>query len=178
MSNGAALDLTGGKLVIDYSGSSPLSSIVGQIATAYASGNWTGAGITSTNAAAASTTSHKTALGYAEASQLGVSTFAGQSVDSTAVLIRYTATGDSNLDGTVDLTDFTYLAANFNGSTKNWLQGDYNYDGSVDLTDFSMLASNFNYTPATTIGVFVPEPAALSILPLGGLLLRRRRQFR
>src|SRR5689334_23955334 len=40
----------------------------------------------------------------------------------------------------------TFLAANFNGTGKSWVEGDYNYDGNVDLTDFTLLASNFNQT--------------------------------
>ena len=47
-------------------------------------------------------------MGYAQASQLGVNTFSGQSVAPTDALIRYTLAGDANLDSKVDLTDFTY----------------------------------------------------------------------
>ena len=42
---------------------------------------------------------HKTALGYAEASFLGVTSFGGLPVDSSSVLIRYTLSGDANIDG-------------------------------------------------------------------------------
>ena len=52
-------------------------------------------------------------------------TFGNQSADGTAVLIRYTLSGDSNLSGNVDLTDFTFLAANFNKpSGAQWIEGD------------------------------------------------------
>src|SRR5436190_8031161 len=85
--------------------------------------------------------------------------------------------GDSNLDAKVDLTDFTALAANFNGTAKHWAQGDFNYDTKVDLTDFTFLASNFNKTlAAPALGATVPEPtmlaAAAILMPC--LLLRRR----
>jgi hypothetical protein len=103
-----------------------------------------------------------------------------------ALLMRYVYYGDGNLDGTVDLTDFTYLAANFNSNVSAapgtaWLFGDYNYDGNVDLTDFTFLASNFNQTLAAgspgSIGSVVPEPVTLSSIALmsAGLLRRRRR---
>ena len=52
--------------------------------------------------------------------------------------------GDANRDKTVDLTDFTILATNFNATGKNFGQGDFNYDAKVDLTDFTILATNFN----------------------------------
>jgi len=103
-------------------------------------------------------------------------------VDADAVLVRYTLSGDSNVDGKVDLTDFTFLAANFNKSSgATWLQGDYNYDGKVDLTDFTFLAANFNQSlPAdgTSLGLSVPEPILLApialLLACGASRTRRR----
>jgi hypothetical protein len=47
-------------------------------------------------------------------------------------------------DRKIDLTDFTTLAANFNGTNKTFSQADFSYDGKVDLTDFTILAANFN----------------------------------
>jgi subtilisin family serine protease len=66
-------------------------------------------------------------------------------------------TADANHDRSVDLTDFTLLAANFNQSGMNYGQGDFNYDNTVDLTDFTLLASNFNKTLAPP-----PPPSGLS----------------
>ena len=84
----------------------------------------------------------------------------------------------ADVSGTVDLTDFTYLARNFNtlaGGT--WLHGDFNYDGACDLTDFTLLAANFNQTLAgdTPIGGIIPEPAGSIALLAGAGLIRRRR---
>src|SRR5439155_4968720 len=105
--------------------------------------------------------------------------FAGWSVDSTSVLVRYTLAGDSNLDHKVDLTDFTFLAANFNGTGRNWLQGDYNYDGNVDLTDFTLLASNFNQALASQdLGAIVPEPTSVILGLIAAGLYRRSRVSR
>src|SRR4029079_12401097 len=131
---------------------------------------------------------HATALGYGEASTTPYAngTFSGVPVDNDAVLIRYTLAGDSDLSGMVDLTDFTYLAANFNGTGKNWLQGDYDYSGTVDLSDFTYLAANFNQAlPAGAgaaggggLGAPVPEPAGALIFGAmtAGAMLRRRRR--
>src|SRR6185503_1990655 len=92
-----------------------------------------------------------TALGYAEASALFSSfpaTFVGQSIDNSAVLVRYTLAGDGNSDGTVNIGDFSVLASRFN-QPGNWSQGDYNYSGQVDIADFSLLASRFNTSVAS-----------------------------
>jgi hypothetical protein len=113
IAGGSMLDLADNALVVDYSGASPLATIKSQLISGYAGGGWTGNGITSSTAAAVAADGanlHKTALGYAEASALGVSTFAGQGVDDTAVLIRYTLAGDANLDLMVDTIDFKLKA--------------------------------------------------------------------
>jgi fibronectin-binding autotransporter adhesin len=189
LSNAGTLDMANGKLVVDYSGATPFDAMQSQIVSGYAGGAWNGPGINSA-AAAAGFNGHTTALGYVEASQAGFGggTFGGQSVDADAVLVRYTFSGDANVDGKVDLTDFTFLAANFNKATgATWLNGDFNYDGKVDLTDFTFLASNFNsampadpVAAAPRLGSAVPEPATLgAAAPFAtGLLTRRSRRRR
>jgi hypothetical protein len=81
------------------------------------------------------------------------------------------------LDGSVDLTDFTTLAANFNGSSKTWSLGDFSGDGSVDLTDFTILAAHFNQNVGTmsepSPGATVPEPIGILVLAVVGSLARR-----
>src|SRR5262249_13394454 len=160
----STLDLNNNSLIVDYDPldpQSPLAQIQDQIKSGYANGAWDGTGIQSS--AAASMTN--TALGYAEASTvLGLSggTFKGQSVDGTAVLVRYTLYGDANLDGTVDTVDFNNLASNFS-LAGNWSQGDFNFDGVVDTVDFNLLASNFSQSlAAPTIDSHVPEPIGVA----------------
>ncbi len=140
---GTSLDLTNNGLVVDYTGDSVLPTVQAQITSAYNAGSRTGNGITTSQPLAAT---GKTAIGYRESQ--GAGTFLGQPVDSSAVLVRYTLSGDSDLSGSVDLTDFTFLAANFNGAGKGWSRGNFNYDaaGTVDLTDFTLLAANYNST--------------------------------
>jgi hypothetical protein len=186
----AKLDLADNALVIDYSAASPLPEVQNQIRSGYAGGSWAGNGITSSRAALAASSPHKTALGYAEASALGVTSFRGQSVDNTAVLIRYVYAGDANLDGVVDTLDFNSLAANFGGTSKLWNQADFNYDGVVDTLDFNNLAANFGQSlPAAGDGPTTSSLAAALVPEPGGLMLagaslvtttgvRRRRRIR
>jgi hypothetical protein len=173
-------DLADNGLVIDYTGASPISTVTNQLKSGYAGGAWTGTGIASSTGAADA--QHRTGLGVAEATDLFnafPAIFLGQSVDSTALLMRYTLFGDANLDGTVDTLDFNALAANFGKGGQRWSKGDFNYDGQVDTLDFNYLASNFGQhlsEPATGVGSLVPEPGAMALLGLIPLLAKRRRR--
>jgi hypothetical protein len=51
--------------------------------------------------------------------------------------------GDANRDRTVNIGDFSTLAARFN-QPGTFSQGDFNYDGHTAIADFSLLASKFN----------------------------------
>lgn len=180
------LDLADNSLIVDYSSASPLMTMRALILSGYAGGSWTGNGITSSVAAVTSLRS----LGYGEASKvLGLSganttTWEGQTVDATSVLVRYTLVGDANLDGFVDLGDLGgAVAPNYGiGSGKSWQDGDFNGDGAVDLSDLALLAANYGTALAADLPVAfgsvpVPEPG---LLPLAGtmLLLGRRRRAR
>jgi hypothetical protein len=172
-----ALDLTNNDLVIDYTGASPAASILGMLTTGYNAGAWNGAGINSSIAAAAP----GTALGWAEATDIFTSfpaTFSGQSVDDSALLLRYTAQGDANLDGTTDTIDFNILATNFSGNNQRWFTGDFNYDTSVDTVDFNLLTSAFGQTMPAGAGRpslnLVPEPTSSSVTLLALALLGAR----
>src|SRR6266480_5643123 len=142
----AHLDVSNHDFIVDYTGTSPLPSIAGWIATGFANQAWNGPGIDSFLAAALDANPaiiHKVGLGYADASMIGSpATFSGQSIDNTATLIRYAWLGDANIDGKVNALDFNALASNFGGggAIKRWFQGDFNYDGTVNTADFNALA--------------------------------------
>lgn len=121
-------------------------------------------------------------LGIAEGGQLpdagaGLRTFFREAADNTSVLVRYTYRGDATLDGTVNITDFANLAANF-GESGRWFDGDFNDDGQVNVSDFALLASNFNETLRIDAGArtAVPEPALLGFVSALGLMAVRRRR--
>jgi hypothetical protein len=108
-------------------------------------------------------------------------------VDTLVRTILHSQYGDANLDGHVDLTDFTYLASNFNRTgTAGWATGDFSGDHTTDLTDFTMVAANFNWAyageaqaaVAAGLGATVPEPSTscmfLTWLCLAAASRRRR----
>ncbi len=152
------IDLTDNPAIIDYSGSSPAASIRAMIKSGYNNGAWNGPGFIST---LAQTSSVKTAIGYAEASDL-FNTFptqyAGQTIDSTTIVTRYTVMGDADFSGKTDILDFNVLAANFGKSNMTWRQGDFDYSGTVDILDFNLLASTFGHSAPNSA-----PPAALRI---------------
>ena len=169
--NGARLDIGTNATIVDYAAASPLAALTSLIASGYNGGLWNGAGIQSSSAAV----NPGTAVGIIEASDTGVISFLGQSFTGDAVLLRYTLSGDSNLDGTVDLDDFTALAAGF-GNDGRWFGGDFNYSGHVDLDDFTALVANFGQTiPANLPRAAVPEPSSALVLLMGALTIRRRK---
>jgi hypothetical protein len=164
INNNGRLDLADNALVVDYTAGNPLVSIRTWLTSGYAGGAWNGNGISSSVAAADA--AHKQALGYGEATDLFSTfpaTFAGVDVDNTAVLVRHTVYGDTNLDRTVNLTDFNKLAANF-GAAGGWAQGNLNYDATINLSDFNLLAGNFGTTlsPATA-PIAPPTPGASGV---------------
>ena len=60
------------------------------------------------------------------------------------MLVKYTLFGDTNLDGTVNGSDYGRVDAGFNGHLTGWANGDLNYDGTVDGSDYTLIDNAFN----------------------------------
>jgi hypothetical protein len=118
---------------------------------------------------------HSRGIGFAEASDLGLTSFLGETVDADAIVIRYTLNGDANLDGTVDIRDLYLLGSHWNQSG-SWVAGDFNYDGVVNAVDLGALSSNWQQTLPSFSPVVVPEPVQTVMILLGALGFTRRRR--
>jgi hypothetical protein len=138
------LDLADGTMIVDYLPLtlSPVTAIAADLTSGHAGGAWNGPGINSSVAAA----TPNRALGYAEAVDLGSPpTFAGEPIDSSAVLVRFTLGGDADLSRFVDVADLGALASNWQQSPRRWSHGNFDYSpgGAVDVADLGILASNW-----------------------------------
>jgi hypothetical protein len=199
LADGGTLDVGKNELLINYgntfttSGSDPVSSIRSLLASGYNGGQWNGPGIISTGARTL-TNGLKYGIGWADGADQVVT-----GLSSGVIELKYTLLGDANLDGTVNGSDFSILAANFGLGVTNWDQGDFLYGSSVNGADFSALAANFGQGDSygssvtetdwnaleafasangLTIPASVPEPATLGLLAIGSAatLVRRRRR--
>lgn len=186
LTGSAALNLRDGRMIVDYTGSSPRTAVQALVTSGYAGGAWTGNGIRSSNAASNS----RLGVGVIEAGSR--TSFAGESVDSTTLLVAVSLRGDTNLDFTVNFDDLLSLAQAYGGSG-TWANGDSDYNGSVVFDDLLVMAQNYGSSFATDGSILtdsalsarfesdwqlalsiVPEPASATLLALGLLAARRR----
>jgi hypothetical protein len=190
----ARFDLTDNAAVINYTGTSPAPMVRQQILVARGGAGlgatWTGNGITSSAAAAADPESGS--VGYAENATMPLgpyTTFRGQAVDSTSLLLVYTRTGDANLDGVVNDDDVTIVGAAYAPGVPqpSWALGDFDYNGFVDDDDVTLLGVfydpsapplNSPAAPGAAVAA-VPEPASLilalvAVVGISVLVVSRR----
>jgi hypothetical protein len=155
----STLDLMDNDMAILYgSGSSSLTTVNAELLEAYDGGVWNKPGLTSSIAA---TEGGKTALGFGEASTLGLSSFDGLTLGGNAVLVKYTITGDANLDGSVGLADYNACLANYNGTGQPWTSDSFDYSGTVGLADYNTILADYNQTLAD----FLPSTSTPAVIP-------------
>ncbi|MHC4481814.1 MAG: dockerin type I domain-containing protein, partial [Planctomycetota bacterium] len=86
--------------------------------------------------------------------------------------------GDADCDGDVDAFDYVAVKRSVGRTGLAWEEGDFNGDGDVDRGDFLCLRAHFGDTVPGASGAFIPEPGALAMLALGGLVIVRRKRGR
>jgi T5SS/PEP-CTERM-associated repeat protein len=178
--SGSELDLADNDLIIDYAPAdpNPKSTIVQYVVSARNGGAWNGGGITSS--AARTHVQHATTLGVLDGAEYASiygpnPLFAGQTVDASTVLVKYTWYGDTDFSGKVDGADYARIDTAFNnqvsqGNIGGWLNGDSDFNNKIDGADYALMDSAFNSQSGTLRppGSVVPEPAlAANALVLG-----------
>jgi glucose/arabinose dehydrogenase len=161
----ATLDLNNNAAILNYTGTSPVGTVRQQLLSGRGGSGlgkgWSGPGITSDAAAAANVSAPESrSVGYAENSTLPLgayTTFRGQPVDGTTLLLAYTVTGDANLDGVVNDDDVTIVGASYAPGVPqaSWALGDFDYNGFVDDDDVTLLGAFYDPS-AAPIGVVPP----------------------
>jgi autotransporter-associated beta strand protein len=184
-----------------------LADITSEIAAAFDEGAWDGgAGITSSAAAAAKNTTLAAVLNDNETGTHTplYTTFDGQSVVDSDVLVKYTFFGDATFQGVVDAADYVAIDNGFNSQSSanpltGWQNGDFNGDGVINGDDYTLIDNAYNSqgsvsyaadsagptemiaTDTAQIAAMsstaVPEPGSLTLASVltCGLLARRRR---
>ena len=180
-----------------------LTALTAQVSQGYDGGSWLGsAGITSS--AAASDSTHLTAVGIIQNNQGGSPVYSASNLfDGTApgesdILIKYTYFGDTNLDGIVDGSDYSRIDAaslanaSDPGSMTGWFNGDFNFDGVIDGSDYTLIDNAFNRQGPSLSAVIataeiaespgasvVPEPGGIAVASIVCFqLLGKRRSLR
>jgi hypothetical protein len=152
------LNLRDNDMIVDYvAGNSPLGSwngsaytgVTGMLATGRGpDGDYVGNGIITDQSDAIAPASFTT-IGVAEASDmLGLSgsdtaLFDGETVDASAVIVKYTYAGDSNLDGVITGDDYFNIDSAFPQNLHGYFYGDFNFDGVITGDDYFLIDSNF-----------------------------------
>jgi len=168
---GGLIDIGTGEITV--ASGLPVADLSAALQSGRGNGSWNGSsGITSS----------------AAASSNGSRTVGWLDNGNGSVTFGYAASGDTNLDWTIDILD----VANFIGSgrfdsglTATWSDGDFNYDGFADILDVAEMISaelynvgNYNGTPAGMIAA-VPEPSTLGLVGVGfglaGFVTMRRK---
>ncbi len=149
------LDIGNNGLVIAYgAGTDPFTMITNMVKSGYANGNWTGTGITSSLARAAALLGSPTPalnIGLIDfvpnTGTFGSSiSFEGQTITTSAVLVRLTYMDDLVLSGDMAqanaTSDALFFAANY-GSGTTWGVGDLTHNGVIDTNDALLFAANY-----------------------------------
>ncbi len=152
------LDLKDNALVWDYSGASPLGSwngsaydgATGLVAAGRHGGDWSGNGIITSMSSAIGAFS-RTTIGVASAADVlsygggQTAMFAGETVDATAILFKYTYAGDLDLNGKIDGDDYFVADQNYpqSGSVFGYAKGDIDFNGRIDADDFFQIDANY-----------------------------------
>ena len=122
MDAGTAADLRHNDIVVSYSTVSPV-------------GTWTGSaydGISGMIAGGRLVSSVATPGLHA----LGVADLGGGSV-----LVKFTYVGDANLDGKLNIDDYTRIDQGIAAGATGWVNGDFNFDGKINIDDYVLIDS-------------------------------------
>ncbi|WP_428940579.1 calcium-binding protein [Fontivita pretiosa] len=156
IAGGGRLDLNDNAMIVS---SGNLAGITALLRSGLSNGgrfDWLGNGIASSRAGSlnAAAGSALFALGVIrnDLSQVGGSgpvytSFAGiGGLSVNDVLVRFTYSGDADLSGAVDATDYSLIDGGFVNRRSGWIHGDFDHSGGIDATDHSLIDNAWRRT--------------------------------
>jgi len=167
-----ALDLSDDAMILNYTTAAPtnlrnyLSS--GRNAPAASAAPWNGSGIQSSYARD-NGNGFNLAIGYADNTDLAAvrasgsyTSFGGETVSSSCVLVQLTRGADATMDGIVDGQDVAIIGTHFQKpGSGQWCFGDFDYSGTCDGSDVAVLGTSFGKTsPVLSPARFQPTQTA------------------
>jgi hypothetical protein len=178
ITNNSYLDITNGGVIVDYSGTSPLTTIRGYLlsgrgCTGICGATWTGLGIRSSSAALLNSLApDHFGIGYGENKDMPLGSFTptdsfmGIVPDQTAVVLRFTEAADANLDGKTGDFDVSIIGGFYDQDRigqKHFYQGDFDYSGTVGDFDVTLIGGIFNENLQTTNLVATPSSNSVTL---------------
>jgi len=113
------------------------------IRSAYNFSAWDGSGVRTSMADAAAGLTTLGVTTAADAFGIGATdttTWNGQAVTGSTVLVKYTYGGDVNFDGMVDATDYGIIDNYYQfAGTSGYANGDFNFNGIIDAADYGII---------------------------------------
>jgi hypothetical protein len=146
-SESGILNLGDNDMILDYTGATQFPSLQLMLRVGRDHGIWDGLGINSL--AAHNSPAHNTTLGMMEATDFkgiygNAATFAGQTIDTTALLVKYTYYGDTDFNGKVNFDDYVRTDSGFNNHKTGWVNGDFDFNDAVNFDDYVLIDLAFN----------------------------------
>ena len=71
--------------------------------------------------------------------------FGGETVDATAVLVKYTYTADANLSGSVNGDDYFLIDSWYSSGSPSYTHGDFDLNGRIDADDYFLIDSIYGH---------------------------------
>jgi hypothetical protein len=147
------IDLRNNDLVVRYAagqGTTTLNAVKTLITRGYNNGDFLGSGITSTDAAVDAQINGFVGIGYLDNADIGYTNFDSETsggagaLTGNEILVKYTWTADSDLNGQVDATDYGQFLFGRAGGGTGWLNGDFDYSNGIDATDYGQFQTGIS----------------------------------